>query len=140
METANSRIYCFRADGRQGIKQSVRSGLPSKKSKPQEDIHPIDAICCKTCGNTITGRDQKIAVRGAHAHTFFNPAGIVFEIGCFSTAPGCRRVGEATSDFTWFAGYFWRFAICKKCQSHLGWQFEMGDNSFSGLILSNLKE
>jgi hypothetical protein len=140
METANSSIYCFRADGRQGIKQSVRPGLPSKKSKLQEDIHPIDAICCKTCGNTITGRDKKIAVQGAHAHTFFNPAGIVFELGCFSTAPGCHKVGEATSDFTWFAGYVWRYAICRKCKSHLGWYFEMGEHSFLGLILSNIKE
>ena len=88
----------------------------------------------------VTGRDKKIQVSGSHEHTFFNPAGIVFELGCFSAAPGCHRAGRATSDFTWFAGYVWRFALCRNCNSHLGWFFEMGEHSFFGLILAHLKE
>jgi len=136
VERVTSGIYCFRAGDRQG----GSFGRPVEKEEDKEDIRPIDAICCKTCGGVVTGRDQKISVNGSHAHTFFNPAGIVYELGCFSTAPGCRRAGEATADFTWFAGYVWRFAICRRCGSHLGWYFERGTQSFAGLILAKLIE
>jgi len=137
VETAISSIFCFRADDRQG---SGLPGLPIEKDEEQEDIRPIDAIYCKACGYPVTGRDQEISVHGSHAHTFFNPAGIVFELGCFRTAPGCHGAGETTSNFTWFAGYVWRFALCGRCNSHLGWYFEMGEHSFLGLILANLRE
>jgi hypothetical protein len=133
----NSTSQCFRADNRQDNSQL---GRPIEKEEGEEGISPAEAICCKVCGRAVTGRDQEIAVHGSHAHTFFNPAGIVFELGCFVTAPGCYSTGEATSEFTWFAGYVWRFALCRRCNSHLGWFFETAESSFFGLILANLKE
>jgi len=133
----NSISYYFRVDNRQGDGQSDR---PVKEAEEQKDLLPIEAIFCKACGRTVTGKDQRIAVHGSHAHTFFNPAGIVYELGCFSSAPGCHRAGEATTYFSWFAGYVWRFALCKHCNSHLGWYFEMGESSFYGLILARLTE
>ncbi len=137
METANNSIYCFRSDGRQGTGALI---VPTEKDEEREAIQPMDAIYCKACGGTVTGRDKKIVVQGSHTHTFFNPSGIVFEVGCFSSAPGCHSAGRATSHFTWFAGYVWRFALCRKCNNHLGWYFEKGEHSFLGLILANLKE
>lgn len=133
----NSTIQCLRADNRQG---SSQVGRPIEKEEGQEEISPVEAIYCKVCGRAVTGRDQKIAVNGSHTHTFFNPAGIVYELGCFTTAPGCHSAGEATSEFTWFAGYVWRFALCRQCNSHLGWFFETAESSFFGLILTNLTE
>jgi hypothetical protein len=135
MEMANSSTYYFRADSTSG-----RPGRPIGKEEEEEETSPNEAIYCRACGGAVTDRDQKIAVHGSHTHTFFNPAGIVFELGCFSAAPGCHSAGEASSEFTWFAGYVWRFALCRQCNSHLGWFFEMGDSSFFGLILANLKE
>ena len=134
---ANSLSYCLRSDNRQG---SGWPGRPLGKVEEKEETGLNDAIYCKVCGRVVTGREQKIAVHGSHAHTFFNPAGIVFELGCFSVAPGCHSAGEATSEFTWFAGYVWRFALCRQCNSHLGWFFEGVTSSFFGLILANLKE
>lgn len=126
--------YCFRADNRKGI------GLPVGKEEEKEETSPVEAIYCKVCSRAVTDRNKKIAIQGSHAHTFFNPAGIVFELGCFSLAPGCHRAGETTSDFTWFAGFVWCYALCRGCNSHLGWFFEMGDRSFYGLILANIRE
>ncbi len=137
MEIANSTNYYFRVDNRQG---SGQFGQPIEKEEGQEGISSIEAIYCKACGRAVTSRDQKIAINGSHTHTFFNPAGVVFELGCFSTASGCSRAGEATSEFTWFANYVWRFALCRGCKSHLGWFFETNGSSFFGLILLNLKE
>ncbi len=126
--------YCFRTDIRKGI------GLPIGKEEEKEEIRAVEAIYCKVCGRTVTDRNQKIAVNDSHTHTFFNPAGIVFELGCFSKAPGCHRVGELTSQFTWFAGHVWCYALCLGCNNHLGWFFEMGDRSFYGLILANIRD
>jgi len=134
---ATNTAYCFRADDRQG---DGRSDRPLGNEQEQRDTSPAEGVLCKHCGQVVTGRDKKIKVGGSHAHTFFNPAGIVFELGCFSIAPGCNRAGESTSDFTWFAGYVWRFAFCRSCSSHLGWFYQMGDHSFFGLILSKLRE
>lgn len=98
------------------------------------------AIVCEACGFAITAENHRIAIDDSHRHTFFNPSGIVYELGCFSRAPGCSITGEATSEFTWFAGYRWRFALCGKCREHLGWRYESAAGSFFGLILSKLRE
>ena len=137
MEMVNSTTYSFRADNRQG---SGQFGRPIEKDEGEEGVSPVEAIYCKVCGRVVTSKDQKIAVNGSHTHTFFNPAGIVFELGCFGTASGSYSSGEATSEFTWFANYVWRFALCRGCKSHLGWFFETNSSSFFGLILVNLKE
>lgn len=97
-------------------------------------------ILCTRCGNTITHRDQRIAVNGAHAHTCTNPHGLTFHIGCFREAPGCAAFGEATAKFTWFPGYAWRIADCAKCGTHLGWLFVSSADGFYGLIADRLTE
>ncbi|MFW2368920.1 MAG: cereblon family protein [Desulforhopalus sp.] len=130
METLNNQIYCFRADR--------KDGRPVTDDEIQEDTESVEVIFCKACGLTVTSRDQKIGVQGSHRHTFFNPAGIVFELGCFAQAPGCSLAGEPTSEFTWFAGYVWSFALCRKCKAHLGWFFEKDSTTFYGLILAKL--
>ncbi len=127
-------VYCFRADTVKVI------DLPIGKAEEKEEIRPVEAIYCKICGRTVTNSDQKISVRGSHTHTFFNPVGVVYELGCFGEAPGCYRVGEVTSEFTWFAGFVWCYALCRGCNNHLGWFFEMGERSFYGLILANITE
>ncbi len=137
VEMAHSSSYCFRVDERQ---DRGAPGLPAEKNDEQEGIDPARAIFCRACGKAVTSRDRKIAVQGSHAHTFFNPAGIVFELGCFSNAPGCHRAGAASSEFTWFAGHVWRYAVCRGCNGHLGWSFESGEHAFWGLILANLTE
>lgn len=104
-----------------------------------EDREP-SGLYCRACGLRITGQDRRIAVNGSHAHTFFNPAGRVFEVGCFSQAPGCLVSPEASLDFTWFAGYAWRPAVCSGCAVHLGWLFEKGDAEFFSLILPSLTD
>lgn len=134
MEIPNNQIHCFR------VGREEDPGRPVTDEENKEDSEPVEAIFCKTCGLTVTSRDQKIGVQGSHRHTFFNPAGIVFELGCFRQAPGCFVAGEPTSEFTWFAGHIWSFALCRGCKSHLGWFFERGETTFYGLVLANLRE
>ncbi|MBI9081998.1 MAG: hypothetical protein JEZ11_00280 [Desulfobacterales bacterium] len=105
----------------------------------EADMDPERIWVCRQCGHAITHPDQGIIVDGAHRHTFANPHGMVYEIGCFRSADGCANVGPTTDEFTWFAGFFWRIAVCRRCQVHLGWLFESrGMRRFHGLILDRL--
>ncbi|WP_163338112.1 cereblon family protein [Desulfopila sp. IMCC35008] len=97
-------------------------------------------LVCAGCGNIITDEGQRMTVDSQHRHTFFNPAGVVYELGCFRWAPGCLPVGESSAEFSWFAGHVWRVGVCSGCLSHLGWLFESGETSFFGLIVSRLVE
>lgn len=127
-----NRVLLFRGN------RSAGDNQPIVKEKEEQSTKPLEGIRCRACGSVVTRRDEKIAVGGSHCHTFFNPAGIVFELGCFRGAPGCFVTGKASSEFTWFAGYVWRFALCSHCRAHLGWFFERQESTFFGLILTNL--
>ena len=97
------------------------------------------AIRCLKCGYAITGEKDSLSVHGGFRHTFVNPGGYVYTIGCFQAAPGCMIVGEGNSEHTWFPGYIWRLAICGSCATHLGWSFVSGGgDSFYGLIIDQL--
>jgi len=99
-----------------------------------------DRLYCAACRAWVTREAWRIAIADSHAHTFTNPAGFTFDIGCFTEAPGARGAGPATDEFTWFAGYRWRIAVCAGCGAHLGWVFAgAGEPSaFHGLILDRL--
>jgi hypothetical protein len=96
-------------------------------------------IRCGQCLTAIAREEDEISMGGAHRHTFANPNGIVFEIGCFRSAGGCKYAGAPTGEFTWFPGWDWRIAVCGKCLSHLGWLYvSPGKDSFAGLIVDRL--
>jgi hypothetical protein len=80
-----------------------------------------------------------IEVEGSHQHTFANPEGILFQIGCFRSAAGCGHIRPATYEWSWFKGFRWSVALCTKCLTHLGWLYtSTAGESFYGLILSRL--
>jgi hypothetical protein len=94
-------------------------------------------LYCFICGQVVTRIRQRIRVDGAHKHTFTNPGGHRFEIGCFRAAVGCKQVGEFTDFYSWFDGYTWSYAMCSSCRVHLGWVYR-GEDSFFGLVLDRL--
>ncbi|CAN2040732.1 CULT domain-containing protein [Candidatus Magnetomoraceae bacterium gMMP-15] len=117
-------------------KLKLRLAKPLSKKKKEKN-----QILCKICKNKITLHDNIIEINGSHKHIFTNPAGIIFQIGCFSMADGCIQHGLSTTEHTWFAGFSWRFAFCSSCHSHLGWFYHSkGTESFYGLILNYLIE
>lgn len=98
-----------------------------------------DGLCCARCGHRVTSRAYRRDLAGGHQHTFVNPAGHVFEIGCFAAAPGARVDGPASAEFSWFPGWLWRVAACGGCGGHLGWRFELGAERVFGLITAALR-
>ncbi|MGB1277180.1 MAG: cereblon family protein [Nannocystaceae bacterium] len=92
---------------------------------------------CRTCGIPVTSLAARKQVAGSHRHTFVNPQGESFELGCFAEAPGAMGVGPPTEHFTWFPGAPWRGAVCRGCGTQLGWAF--GEPiDFYGLIFTRL--
>lgn len=109
----------------------------------EDEAIPLDedALVCRRCGAAITTQTFARAVDGRHLHTFFNPAGLLYEIGCFEQAPGCVDSGRPTGTFSWFVGYRWRYSHCAGCGVHLGWQFCASEGRvFWGLIRNRLAE
>lgn len=121
----------------EGDKKKKKKSETQEKEK--EDIEGF--ILCVQCENKITRERFKREVQGGHQHTFLNPGGMVFEIGCFKEAEGAVFVGDPTSAWSWFQGYTWQTAICSQCLSHIGWFFrKSNEHEFYGLILNMLKE
>ncbi|MBW2606015.1 MAG: hypothetical protein JRD05_00120 [Deltaproteobacteria bacterium] len=107
----------------------------TKEKEPDIDEY----ILCRQCLQVITSPAERIEMQGAHQHTFANPNGIVYQIGCFRSASGCGYAGQPSYEFSWFKGYSWRVAVCGSCLFHLGWLFTSpGSESFNGLILDHL--
>lgn len=105
-------------------------------SKPKEK--PEETLICRECRQVITRPADRINIEGSFRHTFSNPHGIVYEIGCFQSIIGCGLVGPPSNEFTWFKGYNWRILICVGCHIHMGWSFSNGPDGFYGLILDRL--
>lgn len=116
--------------------------LPSDLNQTAwDDMERDKKLYCTTCHHFITSHQEQITIGSGHEHTFFNPHGIVFHLGCFRRAPGCVTEGIPSLEFTWFKGYAWTLAGCGKCRRHLGWQFVEGaSHSFYALILNRIKE
>lgn len=98
------------------------------------------ALLCKACRSKITRLDLGMVVNGSHRHVFFNPQGLVFELGCFASAKNVIPTGPKTDEFTWFPGYVWQVVACTGCSSQLGWRYTGSQGGFFGLILSALIE
>jgi hypothetical protein len=109
-----------------------------QRSRSLEDTGRV--LVCAACLHAVTTTGARIEMSGRHEHTFTNPHGLVFHIGCFAAAPGCLEVSDPSTEFTWFPTYAWQVAICRGCREHLGWLFRSGDSRFHGLILDRLAE
>ena len=132
-QTDNTNIFC--------LKDSP-DDLPSTSEisveEPSKDHDDEVFILCKNCGSPLTSIKFKISVNGNHTHAFVNPYGMIFEIACFSKAPGCGSASRASDEFSWFKGHKWMVSVCKLCLNHNGWIFESKDHFFFGLILDQI--
>jgi hypothetical protein len=111
----------------------------ANEKKDQVEPDSNKKLFCNFCKNLITNEDEAISVEDSHTHTFSNPAGYIYTISCYQTAPGCAVVGEKTTDYSWFTGYAWQLALCHSCHEQLGWQFSNGQQ-FYALISDRLTQ
>lgn len=134
--SGSQRWVCLKFQ--EGQKNKFRVETRARATDDGGSSDPL--LVCASCDHPITSKQEKISRGGAHEHTFANPAGVIFCIGCFRSAPGCMRTGERTAEFSWFAGYQWSYAACSLCGTHLGWFYNKEESTFYGLILDRLIE
>lgn len=130
------------------MEQTYRLKSSEKRKKNPKDV-PVGSpgtktsrekhYLCVTCFNRITTDRYNVEVSGSCFHSFTNPAGINFDIICFSDAGGCNVAGIPSMEFTWFPGYSWCYAYCSNCKAHLGWFYGSPKDSFFGLIKKRLR-
>ena len=97
-------------------------------------------LVCAGCANFVAEGRARIEVAGAHAHSFINPEGAIYRIGCFASAPGAVPWGEPSAHWTWFSGFEWQVVGCRRCGTHLGWSYGAEGTSFAALILDRIVE
>lgn len=131
------RMFRISSDGKPEAKSRR---VPGQKARQDLSTNEYGFLLCRQCRLVITHRSEKLMIEGQHVHTFANPHGIVFEIGCFKSAAGGEPIGPATGEFSWFAGFQWQIAVCRSCLIHLGWMFSRSDanDAFFGLIIDRL--
>jgi hypothetical protein len=113
-------------------------GSPSdtRELAPEHARH----VLCVACRGLVTDSASRLEKNGSHAHTFVNPSGIVYRVGCFARSPGTNGVGKEREEFTWFPGFAWLIVVCRGCGAHLGWRFRARDSHFFALILERIVE
>ena len=140
--TITARTLAPRPAGLKTPSGGNRSEEPGRAAGSQSQTalkeRPEGLIRCRQCLASVARPRDAIQVAGAHEHTFANPHGIVYTIGCFGAAQGCGAAGPPSPEFTWFAGCEWRVGICAACLTHLGWRFSGPPGDFWGLILDHL--
>ncbi len=117
--------------------------LPEDKTRSEKER----LIRCRACSLGIARASAVFVAPGCDGpkRVFANPSGRVFEVLTVRQADGLRLAGESTPEFTWFAGYAWRAALCQKCVNHVGWAFSaartmVSPDSFFALITSEIHE
>ncbi len=134
--------FIFFGDVYEALKKGNRQFKVDLKEKTKEASDDIsgkgDRLLCSACGHPITNVKNKVSRNGSHEHTFANPHGIVFQIGCFAAASGCVADYKEYTDYPWFPGYSWRIELCANCWVHLGWFFRSESDQFHGLVLDKL--
>lgn len=134
---AHGSVFCLRTPP-ENESDAMLDSLVEDESE-EIALDQEEYLLCRQCLQVITSPSERIAIEGTHRHTFANPHGIVFEIGCFGSVIGCGYAGPPSDEFSWFKGFRWQVAVCIQCLSHLGWLFtSSGYESFHGLILDRL--
>lgn len=134
-----------------GDSTSVADRLSSSYSTLIDELQELseisteELIVCAHCHTAITHQVHKIQVLQNHQHCFTNPAGIIYNVRCFSEALGCLILGEPALSDSWFSGFSWQIVYCDCCGEHLGWYYQgiMEANArqyFYGLIGNRIKD
>jgi hypothetical protein len=123
-----------------GTARAPGTGASVKERAGEDGPDVRRLLLCAACRLPVTDDRQRIEMADRHEHVCTNPHGFAYRIGCFRDAPGCAAVGPQDSAFSWFPGYTWQIAVCRRCHGHLGWVFRSGAERFHGLILDRLVE
>jgi len=105
---------------------------------PEARDAPPEVWACARCREPITTEAERTERSGSREHTFMNPHGFCFRVGCFADARSLRPEGGWSAEWSWFPPCEWQVQHCARCGQHLGWLFRAPDRRFYGLVLDRL--
>lgn len=112
--------------------------LLNSQHMDERENNKRNALHCRVCQQHITWEDERTIAQGRHLHSFTNPYGVTFALGCFKRCEGCLPEGPASHEWTWFPGFSWQIQRCKGCGLHMGWRYQQDELCFFGLVLKQL--
>jgi len=109
--------------------------LLKKTNKEKKHIHKTDdeiseeseeqQYRCRKCNHPIARIGDEISVGDIPIETMqINPHGYVHEIFTIKQVFGVIITGNPVPADSWFPGYMWRYCLCARCTSHLGWSYQ----------------
>ncbi|XP_060606164.1 protein cereblon-like [Ruditapes philippinarum] len=87
-------------------------------------ICKCSVLSCKDCNEQIADMSNvfSMSVSGPLS-AYVNPGGHVHETVTVHQAINLNLIGRPSTEHSWFPGYAWTIAQCKRCSSHMGWKF-----------------
>lgn len=88
-------------------------------------LDSLKLLCCTVCGTEIAKKEHifSMSVDGPLA-SYVNPAGWVHDTLTVLEASNLKRMGQPSTEHSWFPGYQWTILNCEECSDHKGWCFE----------------
>lgn len=86
-------------------------------------------LCCAHCEVALVGKGALFSVPGAEGTVgaYSNPAGVVHQMltvrEVLDEEENVALEGPIETEGSWFEGYAWTIAYCRRCSLHLGWLF-----------------
>lgn len=102
-------------------------------------------LACNGCRTPITDKAELFCLsRKGPMAAYVNPGGHVHETVTFYKTKNLSLRGRSSTEYSWFPGYAWTIAECKKCRQHMGWKFTaakkgLEPTKFWGLTRTGLK-
>lgn len=107
-------------------------------------IEKCSILCCKGCGSQVANKKDvfSLSIEGPLG-AYVNPGGYVHETMTVHKAQNLNLIGRPSTEHSWFPGYAWTIAQCRRCNSHMGWKFtstmkELKPQKFWGLTRSSV--
>ncbi|XP_078339772.1 protein cereblon-like [Crassostrea virginica] len=87
-------------------------------------VQKCSTLCCKECNTNIANKNEvfSLSIEGPLG-AYVNPQGYVHETMTVYKAQNLNLIGRPTKEHSWFPGYAWTIAQCRRCAFHIGWKF-----------------
>ncbi|XP_052085302.1 protein cereblon-like [Mytilus californianus] len=87
-------------------------------------MEKCSVICCRECKThvALTNDVFSLSLEGPLG-AYVNPHGHVHETLTVYKSQNINLMGRPTKEHSWFPGYAWTIAYCRRCTNHMGWKF-----------------
>lgn len=107
-------------------------------------MEKCSVICCRECKIQVAHTNDvfSLSLEGPMS-AYVNPQGHVHETLTVYKSQNLNLMGRPTKEHSWFPGYAWTIAYCRRCTNHMGWKFtatrkELTPQKFFGLTRASV--